>query len=219
MGLKRTMAIGLVAVGAALAATPPALAREVTVTATPGLEFSPQRVGISPGDAVVWRNGGGIHNVRFDDGGFEEPAEPSSESWTTIPRAFPGPARLAYHCELHGSPNGVGMAGEVIVGRVGEPPPDVRPPRLRAARLRTPPGALVMSFRTDEAGRATVRLTKRSGGRITTVRKVVRRVSAGKVRVRFDSSSLPDGRYRATAVVRDGARNSSRAIRAAAVLD
>ena len=96
----------------------PALAANQTVTATPGNAFTPKDVVINQGDMVTWNNGGGVHNVHFDDGSFDMPASPSSAAWS-VNRTFTAPGMFRYYCELHGGPNGSGMAGAVWVNGPG----------------------------------------------------------------------------------------------------
>ncbi|HVS03328.1 MAG TPA: Calx-beta domain-containing protein [Thermoanaerobaculia bacterium] len=86
--------------------------------------FDPQTVVIAPGDTVTWRNvQGGIHNVAADDGSFRcangcddsgGDGAPSSASWEAS-RTFGSAGDVPYHCELHGAPGGLGMAGTVVV--------------------------------------------------------------------------------------------------------
>ena len=117
----------------------PASAADQSVTATPGNDFSPAEVTIDLGEKVTWSNGGGFHNVKFDDGSFEQPAEPDPTSWTAE-RTFDTPGAFRYYCEQHGGPNGSGMAGRVLVrdatGSVPEPDP-VTPPGLSVSAPRT----------------------------------------------------------------------------------
>ena len=96
----------------------PALAVNQTVTATPGNQFTPKDVVINQGDMVTWNNGGGIHNVHFDDNSFDMPASPSSAAWS-VNRTFSAPGMFRYYCEFHGGPNGSGMSGAVWVNGTG----------------------------------------------------------------------------------------------------
>jgi len=103
----------------------PAVAADQSVTAGPEFEFSPDEVTIDVGDTVTWNNSGPFpHNVKFDDGSFEQPPAPSSVPWTAE-RTFDAPGTFRYYCEQHGSPNGGGMSGTVSVrdatGTVPEP--------------------------------------------------------------------------------------------------
>jgi plastocyanin len=110
---------------AALLLAVPASAADQSVRATPGNDFEPADVTIDPGDTVTWTNGGGFHNVKFDDGSFEEPASPDFTQWT-VDRTFDAPGTFRYYCEAHGGPSGEGMAGVVRVrdatGSVPQPP-------------------------------------------------------------------------------------------------
>lgn len=197
---------------ATLATSPSAAADEVTVAATSGNSFVPARVTIAPNDAVIWRNIGGEHNVRFDDGAFEQPADPSSTAWTTPARVFPTPARFTYYCERHGGPDLAGMSGRVVVEAAGAA--DTVAPSLTRPRLRVSGRRLAFRFLTDEAGKAVVRLRRRIGGHLRPVRTLRRAVEQGKVAVRFRRDRrgriLAPGRYRASVTVRDAADNTSR---------
>jgi plastocyanin len=80
--------------------------------------FTPKTITIDPGDTVTWNNTGGSHNVRFDDGSFEEPASPDNSSWTRQ-RTFNTPGTFSYFCEQHVD---VGMTGTVTVREPGGGP-------------------------------------------------------------------------------------------------
>jgi plastocyanin len=110
----------------------PASAADESITATPTNTFSPSEVTIDLGDKVTWNNGGGFHNVKFDNGSFEEPADPDLAQWSAE-RTFDKPGHFRFYCEQHGGPNGAGMAGSVHVrdatGNAPEPDP-ATPPQL-----------------------------------------------------------------------------------------
>lgn len=107
----------------------PANAADQSVSATLTNSFEPAEVTIDVGDKVTWDNEGGFHNVKFDDGSFEEPASPSFD-WETVERTFDSAGTFKYYCEQHGGPDGLGMSGTVSVrdatGTV-PPPVDVEP--------------------------------------------------------------------------------------------
>ena len=104
----------------------PASAADQSVTATLTSSFEPAEVTIDIGDKVTWNNEGGFHNVKFDDGSFEEPASPSL-SWSTVERTFDTAGTFRYYCEQHGGPDGVGMSGTVGVrDATGTVPPPVQ---------------------------------------------------------------------------------------------
>ena len=84
--------------------------------------FSATSVTINQGETVTWKNGGGNHNVQFNDGTYEMPANPSTSSWT-VSRTFNTPGTFTYVCRQHAP----GMAGSVIV-LPANPPPGGGPP-------------------------------------------------------------------------------------------
>lgn len=113
-------------VAVALLLAVPASAADQTVTAGPEFEFSPAEVTIDVGDTVTWEQSGVFpHNVKFEDGSFEEPADPTSTPWTAE-RTFDTPGTFQYYCEQH---RDNGMTGTVHVrGATGQVP--VTPPGL-----------------------------------------------------------------------------------------
>ena len=115
----------LSAAGAGRAAT-------VTVTATAGNTFSPAVVNINAGDSVLFKFGAGApHNVVADDNSFRcakgcdgDGAGGNGNVATgwSFTKTFPSAGTIKYYCEAHGTPNGGGMAGQVIVHGVTPPP-------------------------------------------------------------------------------------------------
>jgi plastocyanin len=89
--------------------------------------FSPPDLTVAVGDTVRWTNTMGSHNVKFDDGSFEEPLDAIGPPWTRV-RPFTTAGAFRYYCEAHGGPNGVGMAGIVQVSAVSSSPPPGSPP-------------------------------------------------------------------------------------------
>jgi plastocyanin len=84
--------------------------------------FSPRELHIFAGQTVTWVNKGtNHHTVTADDdafnSGFVEPG-------ASYMHRFLLPGRYPYHCVLHGSERGTGMAGVIIVSAV---PPTVQP--------------------------------------------------------------------------------------------
>jgi plastocyanin len=84
--------------------------------------FAPNDVTINQHETVTWHNGGGTHNVQFNDGSYEQPTDPSSSSWT-VSRTFDTAGTFTYICRQHGSV----MSGTVHVLQV-DPPPENPPP-------------------------------------------------------------------------------------------
>jgi plastocyanin len=84
--------------------------------------FAPNDVTINQHETVTWTNGGGTHNVQFNDGSYEQPTDPSSSSWT-VSRTFDTAGTFTYICRQHGT----AMSGTVHVLQV-DPPPENPPP-------------------------------------------------------------------------------------------
>jgi plastocyanin len=171
--------------------------------------FDPADLTVAIGDSVRFTNRGGIHNVKFEDGSFEQPADPSPALWTTPPRTFSAAGTYQYYCEQH---QDVGMAGVVRVPAQGTP--DTQAPEVTAFALRRAgERVLQVVIRTSEAGMATVRLSRRVAGRYRRVRTVKRAVSAGrnafKIRRTASGRRLRFGRYQASVEVADAAGNDS----------
>jgi hypothetical protein len=185
------------------------------VIATPSNDFTPGSVTMNQGETVTWVNQGGAHNVKFDDGSFEQPSAPSGSAWT-VARRFDSPGSFRYYCEEHGGPGGAGMSGTVTVQAAVTPPAPTPPGDMPIAPPPSAPSptALSVTLRVDDPrprrgqrvrffgsvrpphdGRI-VRLQKRvGGGRYRTV---------GRARLRDagDARSVYSRRLR---VFRDGA--------------
>lgn len=99
--------------GVAALAASPALGANQTVNAF-GVQFLPSAVEVFQGESVTWTNGGGTHDVTFDDGSFTQPPAPSPDPWV-VTRTFTTPGTFRYYCSIHGAPNGIGMSGSVVV--------------------------------------------------------------------------------------------------------
>lgn len=98
-------------------------AQDQTVMALQGPNrFAPNDITINQHETVTWKNGGGTHNVQFNDGSYEQPADPSSSSWT-VSRKFDTAGTFTYICRKHGTD----MSGTVHVLPVAAPP-DNPPP-------------------------------------------------------------------------------------------
>jgi plastocyanin len=123
----------LLQLGVALAAAPAAGAADVTVSALPSNVFSPADVSIAQGETVIWNNMGGGHNVRFDDGSYEMPPQPSSTAWS-VQRTFTQVGDFTYYCEAHS-----GMTGIVRVGTGTTPAPGPGQPGAPPPGGTTPP--------------------------------------------------------------------------------
>ena len=147
-------------VGVAILAAPAAGAADQTVNALSSEVFSPADVSIAQGEDVTWNNMGGIHNVRFDDGSFDMPADPSPPPWS-VQRTFTQLGDFTYYCEAHS-----GMTGVVRVGTGTTPPADPGQPGGSPPGGTTPaPG----SEQTPVRPKVTFQVShsdRRAGGRI-----------------------------------------------------
>ena len=121
--------------GLALCASGTIHAATVTVTATGNNTFSPNPANINAGDSVLFKFGAGNpHNVVADDNSFRcakgcdgDGAGGNGNVATgwSFTKTFNTAGTIKYYCEAHGAPNGVGMAGQVIVHAVTPPPPTI----------------------------------------------------------------------------------------------
>jgi plastocyanin len=202
-------------VGLSLVAAP-ALAEDQRVAARDDF-FDARSVTINVGDTVTWFQAGiRPHNVKFDDGSFEEPPDPSVTRWEAS-RRFDTPGEFRYYCEVHGARGGVGMAGTVTVLAPGQaPPPEDVPPVLSALRVRPSTGCrrrtrtcrrtrVGFEFSVSEA--ATVNGAVRKRGERT--RRFQREAVQGENTIRFSTRGLATGRWRLTLVATDQANHTS----------
>jgi plastocyanin len=126
-----------------------ALAADQTVTATSSDAFTPASVTVNVGETVTWKNQGGDHNVKFDDGSFEQPANPNSSAWT-VSRTFTYTGSFRYYCEAHGGPGGAGMSGTVTVQSASGPPSGTPPGMSPSPIPGTSPAPMNVSLRLSD---------------------------------------------------------------------
>lgn len=207
-------------------ATAPSLAADQSVVACcapgSGNSFTPKTVTIAVGESVNWRNDSGFHNVVFDDGSFESPADPSPTPWTAS-RRFDAPGEFQYFCEQHGNKGGVGMAGTVVVQGEGGPPPpppggDTTDPKIGSFRVtpatlcnkksdRCPKRGAAIKFTLSEAATVQATVLRRDTGDVVKVLSL--KGKAGKNSFRYSAKGLPLGKYRIEATAVDKAGNRS----------
>jgi plastocyanin len=93
-------------------------------------KFAPDILKVDLGTEVEWRmEGDNPHNVFASDGSWESLLV--MERGQTFSRTFTDPGVYPYFCSFHGTPEGNGMAGYIIVGDVPEyekPQPDETEP-------------------------------------------------------------------------------------------
>jgi plastocyanin len=113
----------LLACGEVKPPTVPPLAPGEHLVVVSDFSFAPAEVVVRPGDSVTWRNQGTAHNVTAEDGSFRcsrgcdgagGNGELSAEAWS-FTRSFPQAGVVAYYCQSHGAPGGIGMTGRIVV--------------------------------------------------------------------------------------------------------
>jgi len=93
-------------------AAAPAQPAEVTVSMK-DFEFAPQEIKIKAGTTIVWKNDGTKpHSATAVDKSFDTAIFQPGESKNV---KFDKPGTFAYYCQLHGTPDGNGMVGTVVV--------------------------------------------------------------------------------------------------------
>jgi plastocyanin len=78
-----------------------------------GLTFQPEELTVPSGTTVVWNHTGTLpHTVTAVDGSFDSGTLQAGDTfeWT-----FDEPGRHEYYCQFHGSQNGTGMFGVILV--------------------------------------------------------------------------------------------------------
>jgi plastocyanin len=209
MGVPHTLAGGVVLLG--LAAFPGAALAGPTITAQPDNIFSPKNVTVPLGDSVTFTNGGGTHNVAWDDNKVK--VSPSADGqdppWTVTPRTFTKPGLYPYYCTVHGGPGGFEMSGKVTVRNADGSVP--RPPAIGRITTASGRGSVTLRFTSSTGGRATGRLTRKQGRRFRSFGSLTLSLRKGanspKVRQTGSGRKLTVGSYRLTLTFSDGISN------------
>jgi plastocyanin len=93
--------------------------------------FAPARVTVEVGDTVAWsQSGANPHSVTAADGSFDShPLCPPDcmEQGDAHEQRFDAEGEVAYYCKVHGTADGQGMAGVVVVTAAPEPEADPAP--------------------------------------------------------------------------------------------
>jgi plastocyanin len=97
----------------------------VTASGSPNT-FTPSTVTVLQGETVTWNNAGGFHNVHFDDGSFDQPADPIFPWSTAVVRTFLSAGTYSYVCEAH--PEMTGAVAVQASGGTQGPGPGGGPP-------------------------------------------------------------------------------------------
>jgi plastocyanin len=95
------------------AAPPPAPAPAPVEVSMKDFEFGPKELTVKAGTTVTWKNDGAKpHSATASDGSFDTGLyEPGAAKSVT----FASPGTFDYYCQLHGTPDGNGMVGKVVV--------------------------------------------------------------------------------------------------------
>ncbi len=98
---------------AAPQAAPPAPAPATLAISMRDFEFGPKELTIKTGTTVIWKNDGAKkHSATAADGSFDTGLFGTGESKSVT---FDKPGTFAYYCQLHGTPDGNGMVGTLVV--------------------------------------------------------------------------------------------------------
>lgn len=174
--------------------------------------FFPGTLTVPPNTTIHWENRGILHNVKFDDGSFEEPPDPQATPWR-VSRHFEDVGEFRYYCENHGGPNGQGMSGVIRVESTANP---------TLTGMRVKPGK-VCSRRTRRCKRAkatlsfTLSKTARVAGGIDPVGAPAGRIGRdleysgkpGENKFKIKAKGLRPGRWRVTLTAEDVNGNES----------
>lgn len=75
-------------------------------------EYQPRVLTVSVGATVMWRDLQGMHTVHADGGAFRSSSLVPGRGFRYT---FRQPGIYLYHCDFHGAPGGIGMAGRIVV--------------------------------------------------------------------------------------------------------
>jgi plastocyanin len=192
--VMRSRALGVILFAAVTLFCQPALGANQSVTTTPTDSFTPSQVTVSTGESVTWTNGGGDHNVHFDDNSFVMPPAPSTAPWT-VSHQFTQAGTFRYYCEVHGAANGIGMSGSVVVTATGSPPAPPGPGTPSPAPGDAKPITSMTAPSTQRVGKLYVRASVNEPGTLR---------ATGRVNV----PSRPAKVYRFKTVTRSVAANT-----------
>lgn len=121
----RHLAIGAAALATGIAtAVVPAIGADHAVTARSDNTYAPATLTVTTGDSVTFRNGGGAHNVHFEDE-IDAAFGPTQTAWEHK-RTFTRAGAYRFFCDAHGDRGGNGMHGVVTVV---DPPETVPAPK------------------------------------------------------------------------------------------
>jgi len=203
-----------------------------------GNSWSPGSLTIETGDPVKW-TWSGFHNVAFDDG----TRSGSVTLGGSYEKPFTTPGTFRFRCEQHSTSFTSGMVGTVTVNQGGTgttgtgttptdttpttttptnttiTPADTSPPAISLLRRRASRRALIVTFRSSEAGTVAATVRRRNPGarlfRVVARRDAAMKQGSNVVTLQRPSRGLRRGSYRVSLVFADDAGNetSTRTIR------
>jgi plastocyanin len=75
-------------------------------------KFEPKKLTVPVGTTVTWSNTEGVHTVKSDTDAFVSKTLSAGDKFSY---EFTKPGTYPYHCTFHGSSDGHGMAGTIVV--------------------------------------------------------------------------------------------------------
>ncbi len=182
------------------------------VAATSDNTFFPRTLTRTPNTTVYFENRGGLHNVKFEDGLFEQPADPTLTPWR-VWRHFDNPGTFAFYCESHGGPGGVGMSGTIVIEAEAAPALSglrIGPKRLcdrRTRRCRQVRANVVFALSEDARVTGAIEPVGAPAGRPTT--DIEQEGKAGRNKFKVSGQGKKPGVYRVSLQAEDADGNES----------
>ena len=182
------------------------------VAATSDNTFFPKTLTRAPNTTVYFENRGGPHNVKFEDGQFEQPGDPSLTPWR-VWRHFDNVGVYRFYCEMHGGPGGVGMSGTIAIEESPAPTLTglrVAPKRIchkRTRRCRRTRAAIEFQLSEDARVTGAIEPVGAPANRRTTDIEVAGK--AGANRLALTSRGLRPGVWRITLTAEDADGNEA----------
>ena len=210
----------------------PASASDPTIAATPTNTWNPSTASIHVGDTVTWTNDGGFHSVRLV--GDANPLVAADPGWTSVKKTFTQAGTFTFYCEIHGNPDGSGMAGTITVTAdstgtsttgpepitdtitvptqtTGAPADTTAPAFTGKLKRRSSRKSLVLEVGSSEAAtlKATVLRRPPRGRSFSQTSQATVKVGQGKNVVTLPRTSIRKGSYRVKLLLVDDAGNKS----------
>ena len=189
--------------------------------------YSPSALTVLIGDTVTWTQMGmNFHNVHFNNGtklgGDPVSHSPSNAPWSDS-FTFNTAGTFKYFCDEHGSSDGFGMVGKVVV-KDPNAPSDTTPPKISGLKAEPSPfctnksetcdtPGTKVSYKLSEKAKVTADIRKKNGGTAPVSIFVNKKRSKGKHTFKFSGKGLKPGKYVLRLRARDGAGNTSQPVK------